>query len=81
MCLMDNGNKILDTFLVAVAVNGASDVSQIVFNNYGHQRFLSRINIRKSIYNVPRTSIEREIASGKKRAEKKPKTVAVAMTN
>lgn len=81
VCLMDNENKILDTFLVAVTRESASGVSNLVFNNYGGQRFLSRINIRESIYNVAQTRVEREIASGKKRPEKKPKTIAVATAN
>jgi len=77
----DNENNILDTFLVTVAGEAPSGAAELVFNNYGGQLFLSRITTRESIFTIIRTGAERQIALSKKRAEKKPKTIAVAMTN
>lgn len=81
VCLTDNENKILDSFLVTVAGEAPSGAAKLVFNNYGGQRFLSRIATRGGIYNIIRTNTERQIASRKKRADKRPEIVAIAIGN
>ena len=77
--LTDNKNNVLDSFLVTVAGEAPSGAPELVFNNYDGQRFLSRITTRETIYDIIRTSAERQIASRKKRADKRPEIVAIAI--
>lgn len=79
--LTDSENNILDTMLVSVAGEAASGSPELVFNNYDGQRFLSKIAITDRSYKITRTSVERQVAAGKKAAEKKPVIVAIASVN
>lgn len=79
--LTDNENNVLDTFLVTALGEAPSGAAELVFNNYDGQRFLSRITTRECIYTIIRTSTERQIASRKKRADKRPEIVALAIGN
>lgn len=79
--IMDPENKVLDTMLASVSSNTADGESVLVFNNYEGERFLSGIATGEGSIKIARSNTERQIASGKKRAEKKPEIIAIAMTN
>lgn len=79
--ITDPENNILDTMLARVSSNTSDGEPVLVFNNYEGQRFLSGIATREGSIKISRSTIERQIAAGKKRAEKKPAIIAIAITN
>jgi hypothetical protein len=79
--IADQENKVLDTMLASVSSNTSDGEPVLVFNNYEGQRFLSGIAARDGTIKISRSAAERQIASGKMRAEKKPEIIAIAITN
>lgn len=79
--ITDQENKVLDTMLAAVSGNTSDGEPVLVFNNCDGQRFLAGITIRDRSIKISRSSTERQIDSGKKKAEKKPEIIAIAITN
>jgi hypothetical protein len=74
-------NKVLDTILASVSSKTSDGEPVLVFNNYEGQRFLSGIATRDGTIQIRRSATERQIAAGKRRAEKKPEIIAIAITN
>lgn len=77
--LTDANGDILTTILVLTGGESVPGDSKLVFNNYEGQRFLAEITTADGSYRIVRSGTEREVASGKKPAERKPEVVAIAL--
>lgn len=79
--LTDGEDRVLDTMLVSLSSDAVQGDAEMVFNNYDGQRYLSSITTRDGSYKFVRSSTERQIASGKRSAEKRPEIIAIANVN
>lgn len=77
--IADGEDRILDTMLVSIGVDAVQGAAEMVFNNYDGQRYLSGLSTRDGSYKFTRSATERQVASGKRKAEKRPEIVAIAM--
>jgi hypothetical protein len=77
--LTDAEGDILGTVLVLTGGEAVPGESKLVFNNYEGQRFLAEITTADGSYRIIRSGVEREIASGKKPATRRPEVVAIAL--
>ena len=75
--LTDNDGHVLDTIIVAASGDYSRSDAKLTFNNYDGQRFLSRISTSESAYRIARSSVERQVASGKKAESSRPTSIAL----